>query len=308
MDIIEEMKPIIIKLTLLLILGIAGSTNVYAGTLLRCANCTWASMEQLANQQGPGTWDVWVPTTGALGRYKVACGVRPQGADKPGDRSFAGNGGETTQACTNQVVDYPPIPSDRVEAAAKASQVYNGTFGSMKVGVTVYQRDIPGSGYIGRVTTAHDYLTDINLRGRINSSITNNSVTNASNPLYGIVSWLFSHADAALGFTGGMEILVTIEFDDGSKVKVIVTLNHPAEYVPESATDSDGNTLPEDNSPRSQGRWRFGSEQNANRFAELVSRLGGELIGRGGFVWQTEIWDCTFDGLRLTCNRRRIAQ
>lgn len=302
---INEVKSVF-YLKLIMLLCLFAVANVHAATLLRCVNCSGVAMEQWAKQQGPGTWDVWVPTTGAFGRYKVACGVMPQGADKPDERAVTGKGGDETQACTNQVIDYPPIPVDRVDAAVMASQVYNGTLGSMKVGVTVFQRDIPGSGYVGGATTAHDYLTDINLRGRINTAITNNSVTNASNPLYGIVSWLFSHADAGLGFTDGMELLVKIEFDDGSSVKVIVTLNHPAEYVPESAQDNDGNTLPEENSPRNQGRWRFSNGQNANRFQQLVNRLGGEFVGRGALVWETEYYDCTWDGVKLACRRRPI--
>ncbi len=280
-----------------------------AASVSECRGCNPAQMEQRALQRGAGTWDVWNPVNGEISRYRVACGVAPQGGDSsvrsPEVPLPSRSDASPSAGCTNRIVDYPPVPLEMIDTANRLSQIYHSTGGTYKVGITVRARDVGVLLADGGAPTAHDFLTDYAYRGRLENLITQRALGDAANPLASLLEWIFAHADAALGFTGALELLVTVQFDDGSTIQFVITLNHPADYIEGSARDSGGVPLPEENSSRYQGRFRFDSIENYSRFRWLMGRLGAHQIGTG-HNYYTDIYDCTWDGQTLSCSRRVI--
>lgn len=303
---------------------IAGIASLFAlgtasATYTQCPGCTPAQMLQTAINMKQGTWLVWNPTIGSIRKYQVTCGI-VNGTD-PGTESsapatdgvvatdddittdgLAVDDGSNTTAATNCTGIELSVPQGVLDVAAKLYQLSQLTNGTYKAAVEVYANNwniptVPNP-------SAHDYLMDGNYRAQLNDGLQDHGLEYANNGILdGLFEFLRAHADAALQFTSGVNATITVIFNDGSKLKVKLTLDKPPAYEKGSARDSTGQLLPDDNVPEYAGRWFYGAteQRNADRIVQLLNARGAEVIigtRRNGFL------NCTWNSVnnRLSCH------
>jgi hypothetical protein len=270
----------------------------------RCPGCNAAQMNTTAKNRGIGTWVVWNPTNADVRKYIVTCGI-VNGTD-PTTKQSAG-GGATSSAAPPQTdatctAIEAPLPQSVRDVAAVLLQLSRATGGPYQVAADVYAHtwNIPSVPN----PTAHDYAGDSNYRSQLNDILQVDGMLHiGSTPIRGFIEYLKAHADAALSFTDSVATVITVVFDDGSKARVKVKLDDPAEYIKGSARDSTGQALPDDNIPAYGGRWFYGGTEvlNFERFGRLLRQLGAEVIvgtHNSGFLvcsWQS-------DHNRLSCH------
>lgn len=89
---------------------------------------------------------------------------------------------------------------------------------------------------------------------------------------------LIADVNAYLSFKQGVYLTIDVEFHDGSKISIKLTLGENPQYVPNSAVDSSGHSLPDPDfgTPAYPGRWYFGPEDGHNmaEFIEYMRSLG----------------------------------
>lgn len=271
----------------------------------QCAGCSATQMQASAQHLGPGTWLVWNPTNGNVRKYEVTCGsVNSTPLRSYSDTTSSTDGAmPTTDATTTCHPLEVAVPQGVLDVAAKLLALSQATAGSYSAEASVHASDfaIP----LGpQGPTAFDYLVDKNYRGQLNKRIAIEGLSRSSNGYTaGLIEYLKNHADATLNFTDGIQSILTVQFDDGSKVDVLVTLlSTVAVYVESSAEDSRGQVLPDHNTADNTGRWFYpSSDQNGQRMVNMLHAMGAEVIvgtQQQGFL------NCSWDAVstRLTCH------
>ncbi len=258
---------------------VAGSASAAA---VQCVNCSDAQMYAKARTLGasPNAHLVWNPANGAVKKFRNYCGSAPNaGGGVNGKSDEAPKAGvEVNAGCTLQT-DEVAVGADVVGVADALGQIWRGTNGTFKSGVraNIGGRSFPT--YLPGRPSAHDFLTDIQLRGEIIDLASTPQIFQMSNSaLSGPFAYLVGHADAFLAFTQGVVITIDIVFDDGSKIQLRATLGENATYVKDSARDSSGHVLPDRSSnPQDYtGRWYFppGQGPDMAAFIEYMRSLG----------------------------------
>lgn len=284
---------------LALIGGIAaGAANTAAAAAAQCVNCTDAQMYTMARTLGANTSAhiVWDPATGKVKRYRNYCGSAPNSAD-PGAKA-----GAAIKAACNLQTDELQVGADLANAAAAMSTIWTQTSGTFKADFTSNVSGISYPSYYPGKPTAHDFLTDSNLRGNILDLVNTPEVfatpgTGTSSSLRNALATLTADINAYLSFKQGVYLTIKIQFHDGSKVSIKLTLGEDPQYVANSARDSSGHALPDptDFQQSYAGRWNFGPGDGHNmaEFIEYMRSVGVTITSGGtnpngqvNCVWQ----------------------
>ena len=262
--------------------GLVGAQMADAATA-QCANCTDAQMYSMARSLGPSPSPhlVWNPSSGDVKTYRNYCGSLnstgpvTEGVGKPSaDRSAA----SLATTCNLQTEELS-TSTDAVALGQALSQVWHGTSGTMKANLTVSLLNENFPQFLPRKPTAHDFLSDTQFRGEIlRLGSTERIYGMSSSPLAAPLAYISTHLDGFMGFSSGIVMTVELVFADGSTIKLLVKFNEAASYVPSSAADASGHTLPEPNygTPAYPGTWYYppGTESDMIRFLEYMRQLG----------------------------------
>lgn len=272
------------------------AANVALASTAQCVNCNDTQMQSMARTLGASSSAhiVWDPATGNIKRFLNYCGSAPNSAD-PGTKA-----GGTKAGCNLQSEELP-VDGDLAAVAAALSEVWRQTNGTFKgdfasnIGGIVYPSYLPGK------PTSHDFLMDLELRGDIQDLVNTPEIfstpgTGASSTFGHALAAIAAHVDAYLAMKQGVYLTIDVEFHDGSKVAFLLTLGQVPQYVPGSARDSSGHTLPDPDfgTPAYPGRWYFGPGDGHNmaEFIEYMRSLGVTITagsvpnGQVNCVWQ----------------------
>jgi len=301
-----EAKTLLVRKTMknrvagaVLVFGlIASAANPAAAAAVQCVNCTEAQMYNAARALGASTSAhlVWDPATGNIKRYRNSCGSSPNSAE-PGPAKGAT---AIATACNLQTEELQ-VAANLATVAAAMSEVWRQTSGTFKADFTSNISGISYPSYYPGKPTAHDFLTDISLRGDIldlanTPEIFSTPGTGTSGSLRNALATLTADVNAYLSFKQGVYLTIKVQFHDGSKVSIKLTLGEDPQYVPNSARDSSGHALPDPDfgTPAYPGRWYFGpgDSHNMAEFIEYMRALGVTITsgtvpnGQVNCVWQ----------------------
>jgi hypothetical protein len=274
-----------IRAALVCLMGMIGANAATASTA-QCVNCDDTQMYSMARTLGASSAAhiVWDPATGNIKRYLNYCGSAPNSAD-PGTKA-----GDMKTVCNLQTEELP-VDGDLATVATAMSEVWRQTNGTFKgdfasnIGGVVYPSYLPGK------PTAHDFQMDSELRGNIQDLVNTPEIfstpgTGASSTLGHALAAIAAHVDAYLAMKQGVYLTIDVEFHDGSKVAFLLTLGQVPQYVPGSARDSSGHTLPDpaDFGQSYSGRWYFGpgDSHNMAEFIEYMRSLGITITSGSG--------------------------
>jgi len=282
-----------------------------------CSNCSPSQMESSARSAGLGTIYIWNPYGGEIRKFVSYCGTpqivaESEGAPLSVERSVEPNGVCGTMAFTTE--EYP-VEQQYADAAPHVGYVWIASNGSWIVsddGLTKASRGIrvPLSGrtfnsYPLRPPTVGDFMTDFQLRQEISDYVSEHGLDGASSPMRSAFNYLFAHADAAFGFTQGIQLTFEVVFQDGSSLQMIQSLNQQADFKSGSGRDSVGLAVPEANAANFAGNWTY--DPNSGRYArgrliDLLDRLNANINYMDSNGYRIS---CTWDGQTLHCTVRR---
>lgn len=255
-------------------------------TTAQCVNCSDTQMYNVARTLGASSSAhiVWDPATGNIKRYLNYCGSAPNSVEPKA------KAGGTKAGCTLQT-DELPVDGDLATVAAAMGEVWRETGGTFKADFTANIGGINYPSYYPGKPTAHDFLMDAALRGDIMRLVNTPEIfstpgTGASSTLGNALAAIAAHVDAYLAMKQGVYLTIDVEFSDGSKVSFKLTLGETPEYVPNTAVDSSGHTLPDpaDFQQSYSGRWYFGpgDSHNMAEFIEYMRSLGITITSGSG--------------------------
>jgi hypothetical protein len=239
-----------------------------------CLNCTYTAMYNKAVSKGAGSWMIWNPANGEIHKWTVTCGIPPiaAGASTPGGTKSVD---QIQTVCTGQET---AVTQEMHDTATNLSSVYNLTAHTYKAGVTV-----PGDSWHfaglppGNVGSAHDYVTNANYRAQLNDKLDQYALDFAlGTPIVAPMQYILAHADAALGFSTGVMIVVTVTYPDGTHFKIDIKLVGAPEYEQGSARDDTGQLIPDADVQGNAGNWTYGSGDHVarDRLVGTMRQLG----------------------------------
>lgn len=273
-------------------------------------------MESAARAAGLGTIYVWNPHGGAIRKFVSYCGspnVVAGDAPRLASRSAVERAGVCgTAALTTE--EYP-VESQYADVAPHLGYVWvvsSGTWkirsdavakGGRGVGVSLAGRRF--NSYPLRPPAVGDFMTDYQLRQEVAAYVSEHGLDGASSPLRAAFDYLFAHADAAFGFTQGIQLTFEARFQDGSSIQMTQALNQQAEFKPGSGRDTAGLAVPEANAANFAGNWTY--DPGTGRYArgqlvDLLQRLGASVTTLDAHGYRIS---CTWDGRTLNCLVRR---
>jgi len=215
-----------------------------AAICMPCPGCSDGQMLQAAADKGQGARLVWNPTDGSIREYRVTCGI-----DGAGDASIA-TGSEHSQSgvhpnaaatpCTGVEGEVPQVMHDVAAALLRFSNATGGTYKAAA--------EIHASRWSIRTRpnpSAHDYLADANYRAQLHDRIVQEGLASIPGVVGEVMPYLMENDVVARAFTDHVETVVTVLFDDGSKVDVRFEIGRPPAYVKGSARDATNARLPD---------------------------------------------------------------
>lgn len=216
---------------------LCAATQAPAAICMLCPDCSPAQMLQAAVDKGQGARLVWNPTDGGIREYRVTCGI-----DSAGDASIAtGNdsgksGVEPNAAATPCTGVEGAVPQVMHDVAAALLRFSNATGGTYKAAAEI--RANRWSIRTQPNPSARDYLADANYRAQLHDHIEQEGLASIPGPVGEVMPYLMENDVVSRAFTDHVETVVTLVFDDGSKVDVRFEVGRPPVYVKGSARDA----------------------------------------------------------------------
>ena len=282
------------------LVGLVGvvAANTAAASTAQCVNCDDTQMYNMARTLGASSSAhiVWDPATGTIKRYLNYCGSAPNGTNS----GLAKSGATTKATCTLQTEELP-VDADLATVATAMSEVWRQTGGTFKADFTSNIGGITYPSYYPGKPTAHDFLIDSALRSDILRLVNTPEIfstpgTGGGGTIGNALAAIAAHVDAYLAMKQGVYLTIDVEFHDGSKISMKLTLGENPQYVPNSAYDSSGHGLPDPTGEglSYSGRWYFGPGDNANmaEFIEYMRSIGVTITsgtlpsGQVNCIWQ----------------------
>ena len=260
--------------------------DVAMATTAQCVNCSDTQMDNMARTLGASSSAhiVWDPATGNIKRYLNYCGSAPNSVE-PKAKAVG-----TKAGCTLQT-DELQVDGDLASVAAAMGEVWRQTGGTFKADFTASISGIAYPSYYPGKPTAHDFLMDYGLRADILRLVNTPEIfstpgTGGSGTLGNALAAIAAHVDAYLAMKQGVYLTIDVEFHDGSKVSIKLTLGENPEYVPNSAYDSTGHGRPDPAvfQQSYSGRWYFGpgDSHDMAEFIEYMRSLGITITSGSG--------------------------
>ncbi|HEY6943246.1 hypothetical protein, partial [Dokdonella sp.] len=190
-----------------------------AAICMPCPGCSPAQMLQAAVDKGQGARLVWNPTDGSIREYRVTCSVDSAGGtsiatgDKHGKSGVEPNAAATP--CTGVEGAVPQVMHDVAAALLRFS---NATGGTYKAAAAI--RANRWSIRTQPNPSARDYLADANYRAQLHDRIEQEGLASIPGTVGEVMPYLMENDVVARAFTDHVETVVTVVFDDGSKVDV----------------------------------------------------------------------------------------
>lgn len=252
-----------------LMFGFAGAADA---AMIRCNGCTSTQMRDAARAAGSGDHTVYNLSGHSILAYEVEY-----------DREL-GVWRVLPQTVHPDVAAYFNPLAD----------AYEETGGTLQAASDVQLGEVmPGDD-----RTAHDVVTDANFRGQLGDAILESPVMDHWVDLVGAAVGI------PLGMSEGLDIKITITFEDGSKYVYNVTIRsgRGAEASPllGSGRTATNQVIAEANTPEWGGLWR-GEFAEMERLRDHMSRLGSSAAWGWNLDWQPYTMRCTWDGETLSC-------
>ena len=284
-----------------------------------CPNCTTDQMLTVARASGLGTIYVWNPHTGDVHKYQNYCGSPQRAGTDDKGAVRVDNTPSPYGACGNKpmATDELTVEPQYAEVAPHLGKIWVATNGSWVIGDNVnalksgtsrglrVPLPIGFGGYYPQNPTAHDFMTDYNLRGQIRDYVDTQGMTGAPSWVQTAVAYVKANINATMAYTQGITMNFEVVFPDGSSIVYNQSLSALPNYVAESGRDTAGYTIPEGNAPQYAGNWNYDPSTGAyarGRLIDLLDRLNANINYMDANGYRIR---CTWDGQTLHCTVRR---
>lgn len=221
---------------------LCASSQVSAAICMPCPGCSPAQMLHAAVDKGQGARLVWNPTDGNIREYRVLCNVGSAGGtsaaagDERGKSSVEPNAAETQ--CTGVEGTVPKIMHDVAAALLRFSNATGGTYKAVA--------EIRANRWSIRTQpnpSARDYLADANYRAQLHDHIEQEGLASIPGAVGEVMPYLMENDVVTRAFTDHVEAVVTVVFDDGSRIDVRFAVGRQPMYMKGSARDAAGGRL-----------------------------------------------------------------
>ena len=239
---------------------------------LRCDSCGYEQAKQKAISAGRGEHFVFSVPDGRVTAFLV--NIEPGLID---------------------ATPYPP-PEVAIKAALGLQEIFLSSHGAMKARAT---QSATGLGGNWGTANAYDVVRDANLRAQLLDRL-----RDGSQPLSSVsanINALRAIANTLLGLTQEIELLLTVEFYDGTQIEVNMNLGREtSEYIARSGRTADGELIPDQNSASFAGRWTGDDLDRLRGHMESLG-AGSTSLGSGRRI---EWLECSWSNANTTLHCR----